>query len=147
MNKDTFFGYLRTAMTIVGSLLVGKAIFGHNVDTEVINSVIGGALFVGSAVWGIVDKTATLEMITSALSKTITFIGGLFVTSGWLKDSTLTAIMGLVPLLAAEIGKRVNNAKEQKIVTGTMGVKDLKAATNVENKGGSAAPVINTPGK
>jgi hypothetical protein len=71
MTKDTIFSLLRSALTIVGSILLGKNIFGTAVDNSVIEAVIGGALFVGSVVWGIADKTATIEMLQSALLKVV----------------------------------------------------------------------------
>jgi hypothetical protein len=145
MTRDTFLGYLRTVMNIIGSLIVGSVIAGHAITNEVLEVVIGGGLSVAATIWGIVDKTAGLEQITSAISKVITFAGGLLVSSGFLKDNTLQAVTGLVPLLADEINKRIHSKKDENIATGKLGVEDLKAATIVEKKGEEVAPVVTTP--
>lgn len=145
MSKDTFLGYLRSAMAIVGSLVLGKVIYGTPVTTDVIDSLIGGGLFVASTIWGIYDKTATLEMVTSALFKVISLAGGIAVAKGLITGVTLTAILGLIPLLGAEIIKKVDGQKEKNIASGKLGVKDLKAAQEIKKAGESITPVINTP--
>jgi hypothetical protein len=145
MTRDNFLGWLRTAMTIAGSLLIGNVILGYSITNEIVDGIIGGGLFVASVILGVRDKTASEEMINSALFKVISFAGGIAVTAGYLKASVLIAILGAVPLIGAEIVKRIANKKDQRIVKGTLGVADLKAAVNVEKKGEDVRPVINTP--
>jgi hypothetical protein len=147
MTRETFLGYLRTAMNIVGSLIVGSVIAGHAVTAPVLEGVIGGALSVAATIWGIADKTAGLEQITSALSKVITFAGGLLVSSGLLKDNTLTAIGGLIPLLADEINKRIHGQNIQNLVTGKTPVQDSQAAIIAQKKGAVINPDVTTPPK
>jgi hypothetical protein len=147
MTKDTALGWVRTIMVIVGSFFIGKVISGHDVTGPVLDGFIGSALFVVSVVWGVFDKTANEEMINSALYKVITFAGGLAVSAGWIKANNLEALLGLVPLLAAEIIKRVNSQKDARVAAGTLGVSDLSGAAKVVNKGEAIKPVINTPAK
>lgn len=145
MTKETFLGYLRSAMAIVGSLVIGRVIFGTPITTDVIDGLIGGGLFVASTIWGIRDKTATLEMVTSALFKVISLAGGIAVAKGLITGATLTAVLGLVPLLAGEIIKKVDSQKEKDIASGKLGIKDLKAAQEIKDSGKLISPVINTP--
>jgi len=141
MTRDTFLGYLRSAMAIIGSLLIGKDIFGTPVTTEILDGVIGGGLFVASVIWGIADKTATEEQVSSAIFKVFTLVGGILLAKGIISSITLTAILGLVPLLAAEIVKRVIHGKDEKVATGQLGLLDTKGAQTAMKKGENINPV------
>lgn len=147
MAQDTFLGYLRTAMNIIGSLLIGHVVFGHAVDNTVLESVIGGALSVSSTIWGVAVKTATLDMVSSSLSKVITFAGGLAVEKGIITGATLVAVMGATPLIAAEIMKRVQRQQNQNVATGKTGVSDLAGVKTIVKAGQDIVPVVTTPTK
>lgn len=86
---------LRTVLTLAGSYVAGHAFMGIQVDSSIWEEVIGSVVAVVSTVWGIVDKTATIDAVQSAVRSVIISIGGIFVAHGKLSEETLTQILGL----------------------------------------------------
>lgn len=135
MNSQTGLSILRTVLTLVGSFIVGHAIFGHTVTVDIWSVIIGAAGTVGSIVWGIYDKTATVDGLTSAVRSVITAIGGLAVSSGWLTSDNLTSILGLAAALLPAILSHLDRVKTTAVATG-----DLKATVSTSTGKVSTVP-------
>lgn len=95
-TKDTIFSSLRALLTFAGTLLVGHAIWGHAFTTENLDIIGGVIVALISTIWGIADKSATIEQVESALRSIIISGGGLATAAGWLKAETVTALVGLI---------------------------------------------------
>lgn len=96
MQKQTFFSAIRALLTFAGTFLVGHAIWGQaftNANLDIISGVI---IALVSTIWGIADKTASIEQVESALRSIIISAGGLATAAGWVKSETVTALVGLV---------------------------------------------------
>lgn len=133
MTKETFLSVLRAAITMLGSYIVGHNLFGHAIDAS-LWQVIGGSLVtVGSILWGIADKSATIEGVQSAVRSVIITIGGLFTAAGMLNGDTLNAILGLVTAVTPVLQSYLSKAKVKAIATG-----DLKV--NTDGKVSNAPP-------
>lgn len=124
MNKDTILSILRTILTLVGTYMVGRHLFGQVVDGAIWEQVAGAILGVGSIAWGIIDKSATVESIQSALRSAVIVVGGLLVSSGKLKDDTLTAIVGLVTTLVPVLLSFMTKKQVKQISTGQLQATD-----------------------
>lgn len=112
MSKETIFSLIRTIAIGVGAYLVGAntQIFGNVLDANLWEALVGGTITLVAAVWGIVDKTATIEATESAFKSVVALVGGLFVASGKLKAEVLVSILGVIttimPWLLGNLSRR-----------------------------------------
>lgn len=117
---------LRTLLTAVGSFLVGKVVFGHNVDDAILQTCSGIIMAVFSTVWGVLDKTASIEMIQSTVRQVITFIGGFMIAAGKLTNNNMEAILALIPVVLPLLQSHLSRVKSNQIDSGKINVQQLK---------------------
>lgn len=126
MNKETILSLVRTILTAISAFVVGKHLFGTTVDDATWQGWVGVVVGLGSSIWGIVDKSATIEGIQSALRSAIIVVGGLFVAKGSLTADQLTSILGaamaIIPFLYSTLSKQ----KSASIANGNLPVSSLK---------------------
>lgn len=120
MTQDTGLSILRSLLTLIGSYLVGHAIFGHTVTADIWTVIGGAAATVFSTVWGIVKKTATIDSSESAIHSVLLTLGGLFVSAGVINQDTLTAILGLVGSISPILLSQISKSKVQLIEKGKL---------------------------
>ncbi len=125
MNKDLWLSLLRTALTAFGSFLFGKNILGASIDAVLWQEIVGIAIAVGSTLWGIIDKTATVEGVQSAVRSVAVFIGGLLVASGKLSSGSLDSWMGFITTLVTVILSVTNRAKVKQLSEGQIKIDTL----------------------
>lgn len=132
MTKEVFFSVFRSILTAVGAYLMGQSFLGATIDDNLWTGIISSAVTLGSVIWGIVDKSAGVEMIQSGLRSVVIFVGSLLVGSGVLKgeviESILTIIATLVPVLYSQLSKR----KSKNIATGDTPIVELKGVNPVK---------------
>lgn len=141
MNKEKVFSIIRSVLTIVGAFLVGKSFLGNTIDDNLWLGIGGGIITAISVVWGIVDKTATIEGLQSGIRNVLIFFGALLVGSGIIKDEVLQAILGIVPIVITILYSQLSKAKSKEIAEGKLGVADLSGVKSAE----VIAPVVKTP--
>ena len=124
--KDNIFALLRYALLAVGAYLVGKNFLGQSIDDELWQGLLGVGLGLGAAIWGWVDKTATLEAIQSAFRSAISFIGVMLVGSGIIKDEVLQSVLGGLPLIISYLYGVTSKKKNKQIAAGEVRIADLK---------------------
>jgi hypothetical protein len=129
MNKQSFLSLLRVVLTAVGAYLIGRDLFGSPIDSSVWDQIIGAVLTVASIVWGIKDKTATIEMVQSGVRSVLVVIGGMLVASGKIKAELLTALLGIAAIIIPWIQSGVSRKKVDDIKAGKIAVADLKGST------------------
>lgn len=118
MQKETIFSLLRTILTLVGTYLIGKNIFGHTVDDNIFTVISASLITLVSVVWGIVDKTATIEGVQSGVRSVFIGLGGLAVSWGFLKSEQLVAILGVLAPLLTLIQSYTSKVKVKQIHSG-----------------------------
>lgn len=132
MTKEVFFSIFRSILTAVGAYLIGKSFLGATIDDNLWLGIISSAVTLGSIIWGVVDKSATIEMVQSGLRSVVTFVGALLVGSGVLKgeviESTLTIISVIVPVLYSQLSK----LKSKNIAEGSTAIVELKGVDTKE---------------
>jgi hypothetical protein len=111
---------LRAIGALIGSYLVGHAIFGHTVTADVWQVVGGAFLTVVSAAWGIWTKTSTIEGIESSVRSVLAALGGLGVSYGVISASQLATILAAIVPLAVWIQSVLSKSKTQQIAAGTV---------------------------
>jgi hypothetical protein len=101
MNKETLFSLIRAVAIGFGAYLVGTntSIFGNPLDQQLWEALVGGLITLIATVWGIVDKTSTIEGIQSGLRSVLSLVGGLLVAAGKIKAEVLTSILAIIPIL------------------------------------------------
>lgn len=122
MNKDLALSLLRSILTVAGSYLLGKNLLGNSIDSTLWQEVVGAVLSLVGTVWGIVQKTATVDAISSGVRSLAIFIGGLLVASGKLSSGALDSWLGLVTTLVMVILSQVSRTKANQISDGTIKV-------------------------
>lgn len=131
MNKDfkqILFTTLRAFLSIVGSLIVGKAIFHGQLilDSAFITYASGFLLYTISVVWSCFDKTLTIEMIEGVIRQTISFVGGLLITIHKTDQVTIDKIGEFFVAIFPLIQSWIMQEKNKQIQTGNIDQKDLK---------------------
>ena len=125
MTKESVFSILRFALTAVGAYLVGKNFFGSPIDNEVWQGIMGAILTLIGVIWGIMDKSATVEAVQSGLRSVITFVGVGLVGAGVIKDELLQAILGIIAVVVPVIYSQTSKVKNKEIATGEVRIADL----------------------
>jgi len=124
MQKETVFSILRTALTLVGSYIIGHNVFGHQVNSSTWQIIAGAIITATGTLWGIFDKTAGIEAIQSGVRSVIVSIGGLLTAAGVLTGETLDAILGLVAAVIPALQSHLSKVKVQQIASGSLQVTD-----------------------
>lgn len=120
MTKDTILSILRSVLTLVGSYAIGHAIFGIPITTSTWDVVIGSVLTLGSTVWGIIDKSASIEMIQSGLRSVFISIGGVLSAAGVVSGEVVNQILGLITALTPILQSYLSKLKVQQISNGVV---------------------------
>jgi hypothetical protein len=113
---------LRAIGALVGSYLVGHAVFGHTVTADVWQVVGGAFLTVVSTAWGIWTKTSNIEGLESAARSVISALGGLGVSAGVISGQQLATILAAIIPLATFIQSALAKSKTQQIASGAVTV-------------------------
>lgn len=143
MKKDQIISAVRSLLLAVGAFFAGKMFFGTALDTNVWEGVVGSVVGLGAAIWGVLDKTATIEMLQSALRSIVIVAGGFLITTGKLKEDALNSILSLVAVITPMLYGWLSQLKSKAIAKGKLGVADLKGVD--EKKPNLINPVTNTP--
>lgn len=128
MNQENFLSILRFILTSVGSYLVGREILNTQVDDATWQGWAGGIIALASTIWGIVSKTATVEMVQSGLRSVIVVGGGIALANGVINEKTLESIIGIVTIVVTMIYSQVAKKKSKNVATGETKIIDLKGA-------------------
>lgn len=126
LSKETWLSILRTALTAIGAYLIGANFFGNPIDEEIWQGIAGTILTGVGVLWGIIDKTASVEMLQSGLRSVITFVGLALVGSGKIKQELLDSILGIVAILVPVLYSEASKAKTRQLDTGKISINDLK---------------------
>lgn len=143
MKKDQIISVVRSVLLAVGSFFAGKLFFGTMLDADMWQGIVGAVVGLGAAIWGVLDKTATIEMLQSALRSIVIVSGGFLITTGKLKADTLNSILSLVAVITPILYGWLSQLKSKAIASGKLGVADLKGVD--EKKPSLIAPVVITP--
>jgi uncharacterized membrane protein len=120
LTQDTIFSLVRTVLTLIGSFLLGKAFLGNILTADVLQTIIGAVLTAIGVVWGIASKSATVESIQSGVRSVLIVFGGFLVAAGKIKDDTLQAFLGLIPVLMTIVQSYTSKIKVQQIADGSV---------------------------
>ena len=141
MTKETILSVVRTLLTLLGAYIVGHNFFGGTVlvDNALLDNIIGAVIGLGSAIWGIFDKSSGVDQLQSGLRSFITVIGGVLTAGGKISGTTLNLILGLIAPLLTIIQSFTAKQKIISIATGTLSpTLSGKTVTNVPPKGPDA---------
>jgi len=120
MTLQNFLSAVRAILILVGSYIVGHSVFGHTVSADMFQVITGAVITLGSMVWGIATKTATVEGIESAVRSIISALGGLFAAAGVISNDNLNAILGVITAIAPFFQSALSKSKGQQVATGAV---------------------------
>lgn len=145
MNKESVLSIVRSILTAVGAYVAGKSFLGSTIDDNLWLGIGASIVTLISIIWGVVDKTATLEMFESGLRSIIMFFGALLVGAGIIKDEVLQSLLAISSVLLPVIYSELSKKKNKSIAEGKLGVADLSGVKPEEVK--PINPVVETPKK
>lgn len=122
MQKDTVLSIIRALMTAGGSYIVGHNLFGHQVDASVWQEVAGSIVALVGAIWGVADKSASIEGLQSAVRSVVQVIGGFLAAAGVITGETLNSILGLATAIIPVLQSHLSKVKVKQIADGTVKV-------------------------
>jgi hypothetical protein len=120
VGLQNLLSFIRAAAALVGSYLVGHALFGHTVTADVWQVIVGSIVTVASTWWGIATKTSNIEGIESAVRSVLSALGGLGVSAGVISGSQLAAALAAIIPVATFIQSALAKSKTQQIAAGTV---------------------------
>lgn len=125
MKQETFFSFLRMALTAIGTFLIGKNLLGTAVTESIWQLVIGLAVALASIAWSIISKDTGYEKIESGIRQLLTVGGALAVAFGWIKAESLPQITGLIIAVLPFVYAWVTKTKNAQIKQGQIHVGEL----------------------
>lgn len=120
MQQSNLLSAFRSIITLFGSYVIGHAIFGVAVTTTTWDIIGGSAATLFGTIWGIADKTATIEGVQSAVRSIIISLGGIMVAAGKVSQNTLNEVLGLITSLAPILQSYLSKVKVNQIATGVL---------------------------
>lgn len=120
MNKQTLLSFFRSVVQLVGAFLIGRHIFGHSLDANLLETFGESVVVLGTAVWGVLDKTVGIEQLQSAFRSTLTIITSLLASWGIISGQTALAIVGFGGSLIPVLQSYTSKLKVQKMDAGTI---------------------------
>lgn len=126
MKKEQIYSIVTALLTLAGSYLLGKSVFGISVDTTSWEAITGAILTVGGIVMSILDKSLTIEKLQASLRTVIIAVGGLFVGAGKLDASKIEVWLGFIAAIVPMLYTWLSKKKNQQIETGEVKVDQLK---------------------
>lgn len=124
--KENILSIIRHILVAVGAYLVGKNFLGNAIDAESWQGWVGAAITAISVVWGVIDKTATIEMVQSGLRSVVTFVGTMLVASGKIKGELLTSLLAIISIGVPMLYSQLSIQKSKKVASGTLPVTELR---------------------
>lgn len=126
MNRSTIETIVRGLLTAVGTFLIGKNLLGSPID-DVIWEMVAGCVMSGvGIIWGVVDKSLSIEMLQSFIRSTIVGFGGLLVAKGTITPEKLESYLGIALALLTIVYSITSKAKSAQIAGNKLDVEALK---------------------
>lgn len=125
MNKESVLSIVRIVLTAVGAYMAGKYFLGTTIDNNLWLGIAGSVVTAISIVWGVIDKTATTEMLQSGLRSIVLTFGTLLVGSGVIKDEVLQAALAAISIIVPAAISEANKRTNKNIATGETKIADL----------------------
>lgn len=120
MTQDSFTSALRAALTLAGSFLIGHSLFGHALSNDFWQLISGAVMTIGSTIWGIRDKPATIEGIQSAVRQIILAAGGVLLAVGRIQQQQLDSIIAIALVIVPIIQSHTSRVKVKQLANGTL---------------------------
>jgi hypothetical protein len=118
--QTTIWSIVRTLITLAGTYLVGLNLFGHPLDSNTFQIIGGIIMTLGSVIWGIVDKSASIEQVQSGIRSAFIAGGGLLIAWGKLSAQQLELIIGLIVPVLTVLQSYTSKVKVQQINSGQL---------------------------
>jgi hypothetical protein len=120
MQKANILSLVRSLLTFIGSFVIGHAIFGTAITSTAWDIILGSVIALVGTVWGILDKSVTIEQGQSTLRSAVLSISGIFVAAGSQAANNISTILAATPALITVIQSVLDKQKVQAIANGTL---------------------------
>lgn len=131
MTKEQFYSIITALLTVVGTFLIGKNIWGQPVDTELWQTITGAVLAVAGLVMSFLDKNLTIEKWQGIARTTIMAVGGVLIGIGRLTPEALETWIGIITSLIPMLYTWLSKKKNEQIQAGEINVRQLTTNRHV----------------
>ncbi len=111
MNKEQWLSLLRNIFIWLGGILIGHYVLGNPVDTAWWEWFSGGVLVLVGGIWSWVDKQLDAEKKFALMRNAVAFIGAVLAAGGYIKDSIVQQVLGLITAIAPFIMQNILRGK------------------------------------
>lgn len=125
MDKIRIAAIIKNALAIIGSFLIGKELFGAQVD-QGLWEIIGGAVMVLiSFFMSFATNLVTKEKWQDALRVLFVSVGAALTAGGWVKPEQIELWGGALTMLGTLIYEWISRKKTQDIAKGATPINEL----------------------
>lgn len=111
LSKQTASSLIRAIIMILGAFLINHHIGSTAIDQTWLDAAGGIAISLFSVVWGMFDKSTSLEAFEAAIKQALVFVGGLLVTSGKISIDSLNGYIGILTVILPVVWSYVSKKK------------------------------------
>jgi len=142
MQQANFLSLFRSVLTLIGSFIIGHAIFGTAITSTAWDIIGGSVITLVSTIWGIADKSASIEQVESSIRSVIISVSGVFIAAGTQAANNINTIVAAIPAIGAILQSYLGKQKVQSIANGTLTASSStgKVATSAPSVGSSNVP-------
>jgi len=126
MKKGQLYSFITAVLTLSGSYLVGKSVFGISIDAVSWEAVNGAILTLIGIIMSVLDKSLTIEKLQASLRAITIAVGGVFVGAGKLDSSKLEVWLGFITAIVPMLYTWLSKIKNQKLESGEVKIHQLK---------------------
>ena len=125
MDRITITAIVKNVLALIGSFLIGKELFGAQVDESLWQIIAGAVLVLISFVLSFASNTVTKEKFQDAIRVLLVGIGGALVAGGWVEPAKVEMWIGAITAIAPMIYEWISRKKSQEIAKGEIPVQQL----------------------
>lgn len=122
MQTDTFKSIIRAVIQLIGSYVIGHALFGaaHVITADIWETVTSAVAIIATTIWGIYDKSASVDQAASAIRSAVTSLLGVATSWGVVSGQNAIAFATLAGALLPVILSYLDKVKTKKIANGKL---------------------------
>lgn len=118
--QANFMSFLRALGPLFGAFFVGHSLFGHPITNELLDVLGGISLTLSTTLWGIFDKTTTVDQWSSAIRSIISAACGVFVSWGNISAQMAVEISGVVTAFLTFLQSAISKKTNKQIANGAI---------------------------
>lgn len=126
MNANNLGSIIRAILAAAAAFVIGHKLFNTDITDQLWPSIVAGVVAIGTLVWGIATKSATIEAWESGVRFLVSGVAGILVSYGIINQAQAIAVIGAVVTLIPIIQSMLSKQKSTLIATNQLQIGALK---------------------